>query len=1228
MNRSLSPSPLMSRIEPLEARIAPARVIQVGGPDFPNKADFNYSDFVDPKGLPLFVNTETAGATGDLISLAVGGGVPGAADTFYLRLAAGDKLKLFQSANSFIDFLTVTSGNVVAFFVDQQADRPGLQYSYNSGTGQAVFTYANGFAVGSTVRLDPTSGNLASLAYANYTVVAATPTSFTVAIAGAFTTGTGLATVFDRDNEVQATELVSLSLGRNVGLELLSGIQGDILTNLNEQGTRSLSDDTLEMNDLVSPAQNIGSLFVGGGKVTGKILSGGNITNVKINDGMNSILAGSAALGETFNMFAGLVPGGGGTLTGKSTNSAVVPAAGVVGASMANITISNISFNTSIDDRIEAGRGGAGARGGSLTNMFITDDTDGFRMIAGNGGDGDSVRKNGGAGGVLSQVFVGGRDDQTPNSRVGLRAGDGGSSTTGGNGGVGGALSGVFVGFQLIGGRAVQSVDPLEDNIEIQAGLGGAGRVGGAGGGISSVNAIVSAANGLGDEIAVVAGRGGNSNLLSGGVPGVGGSVIGVTLRNLSDTTSVPVIPPPVLPGIGAKIRVQAGDGGTAVGLGSSAAGGSVRTATLLGADLEVLAGNGSDGKTGGAGGSVIGITVSDSETVIAHNLNIRAGRGGNGGQGSGGRGGGVDVVTVANGDFTQVEINPGGGGDGGIGTGGAGGAGGSVGRLSVTDIDSSAATVFEGTARIRAGHGGAGSLGGGAGGAIVSGTLELVDMNILVASGNGGSVLPGGRGNGGAAGYVRIVASTDETVGLNDVTVTVLAGTGGSAQPGTSGSGGAGGVLNRVVGISQGTVSLTAGSGGDGGTGAAGSGGSVVSSVAFSENNDAFIFAGNGGALGARPGVGGDILGTAGDQSPGAYGADDVSLIAGNGTHGGRGGSIKLVGFGSTIISGLVAPAGDVTVRAGNGSVEGRFAGAGGSIASVNGSVSTGAGKFTRILGGDGGGGPTAVAAGAGGSIASVSLILGGGAGSEVRVEAGDAGAGGSSLATGAAGGSVVSLQIANLNPATVIRHIAAGEGGAAGRRGGTGGSISDVTVPGEDIGVRSFSAFGFTSMGGLFAGAGGTASVSGAAGKGLPGNVVNVRAAAIAAIVAGKGAIPEAVGTVDRIYLGPATDLLKASEGDLNFSDGGLAGWHSFLNARYQTAGLVGAVVNPFVVDANKFKLAVGGDVNGNGLFELGDTPLDGLIIARVFKQQNTNFTPEARLVGSVFYDYDNLT
>jgi len=99
----------------------------------------------------------------------------------------------------------------------------GSTYNYNGTTGDAVVNYTNlgitpgGFLVGETVFLDPTSGNLSALGSLPYTITAATPTTFTVNFgAGAFATGTGSINISDlRDAVVTAvgTGTMTVSFG-------------------------------------------------------------------------------------------------------------------------------------------------------------------------------------------------------------------------------------------------------------------------------------------------------------------------------------------------------------------------------------------------------------------------------------------------------------------------------------------------------------------------------------------------------------------------------------------------------------------------------------------------------------------------------------------------------------------------------------------------------------------------------------------------------------------------------------------------------------------------------------------------------------------------------------------------------------------------------------------------------------------------------------------------------
>ncbi len=1137
-----------SGIEALESRIAPARVILVGAPDFPNKADVNYDE-------QPFVNTEEGVIANDPISLKVGGGAVGVDDTFYLRLSKGDVLSLFTSQDNSSPLLTVNSGNVVAFFID--------------GFGGGV-----------------------------------------------------------PDNEIQQNELVSIALGKDTSIVLKSGVAGDLVTNLNENNTANLADDDLNMSDLVSAKQGIKGMLIGGGSVSGNIFSGGPVSNVTINGGVQSLLTGSAAFGRTFDFFPTVV-GGDGILNGVA---GVQPAPGEDGPS-----ITGVNLNDDLLGRIEAGGGGAGSKGGNLSQIVITNDTTGFVLQAGKGGDAAGAKKNGGLGGGVVGVYVAGITEDplapTPNSLVQILAGEGGTSTIGGNGGNGGALSKVYVGFQLAGGKPIPSAEVLVDNIEIAGGKGGAGKTGGNAGLVSTVRVTVSTANVAGDEIKVTAGTGGDSNFVGGGKAGTGGSILDVDLRNLAFTTGGGG-----LTGLDASILVQAGDGGTAFGAGTAAKGGSITTATLLGSSHKVLAGNGSSAKTGGDGGTVKTVTLIEGDNVLAHNASFRAGNGGNGGNGNGGKGGDMLGIRVVNGDFSILEINPTDGGDGGMGTNGKGGKAGLVTGIDIVEVNSGAAPPFTGTFNLNSGDGGNGTNGGGDGGAISVVTFDGSGMNASVVSGNGGSVLAGGKGNGGLGGFLsKVEIASEGVIGAAAPAATVLGGSGG-AGVGTAGKGGSGANLLAVSvrmtvplldqkggGLTGSLVNIRAGDGGNGDGGAAGKGGDITSSAGFATLGDGILQSGNAGALGAKPGIGGNIVGVPSALS-GIYASNNVTIRAGDGSHGGQGGSIKLAGYGVPADSvepdafpgaptvRTIAPKGEILVQAGNGTAEGKTAGKGGSIDLVNGSVSLGAAAQTRILAGTGGGNVDKEADG--GSITNLGISVGGATGGVLLIEAGDAGTGGLNVSKGAKGGSVNGVQISDIAAGTIIRHISAGDGGSAAKTGGEGGSIKEVRVLGHDIGVRSGQAFGYATMGGLFAGAGGNATV-GVLGKGMAGSVTNITATAIAAIVAGKGAVPEAVKLVDFITIGTPTDLLKASEGDLDLTElpdptDPTNRYHAFIAAAYAQANLVGAVVDPTAMNGNRFNFT---DGNGNGVFDLGETPTDGLILAKNINSNNLNFTAEAQ-------------
>jgi hypothetical protein len=79
-----------------------------------------------------------------------------------------------------------------------------------------------------------------------------------------------------------------------------------------------------------------------------------------------------------------------------------------------------------------------------------------------------------------------------------------------------------------------------------------------------------------------------------------------------------------------------------------------------------------------------------------------------------------------------------------------------------------------------------------------------------------------------------------------------------------------------------------------------------------------------------------------------------------------------------------------------------------------------------------------------------------------------------------------------------------------------------------------------------------------------------------------------------------------------------------NTFTLAAYRAGNLVGAIADPNEIDSPIFKFTPNGPAHVG--FALGDAPIDGLIMARVFNQATVNFTPEAKLVGGVFFDFNN--
>jgi hypothetical protein len=988
------------------------------------------------------------------------------------------------------------------------------------------------------------------------------------------------------DNEVQATELTGLSLGQGAVMTVKGTVFGDVVTNLTANGDLDIESG---VHGLVSPTQGLNKFSAN--DVAGGIITGGKITNLAAG-AVGKVLTGNAANGEAYDFFrpdpgnpgAPDVPGGGGTLT-------VTTAPGVAGPNIQNVLVK------SIGDRMQAGTGGIGAKGGSITNAEVTADSDGFIIAAGHGGAGDASRPSGGAGGILKNIVVSGFADTTPNSTLHsqLLAGDGGDGTSIGKGGAGGLISNVNVGFDKRGNKILPSSDVSMDGLLIQAGTGGDGRTAGKGGVISSTKARISVQAELGDEFVVRAGAGGNT--VSGGKAGAGGAVTNVDFQNLNPVISDSIV------------RVTGGDGGTAPLDATGASGGAISKIILLGEGIFVNAGNGSSGKVGGKGGAITTLSTVLSDIVTPRDVTINSGSGGNGSSGNAGVGGSISKVTIESTDFTNFTVNGGTSANGGTSTGGRGGAGGSLSRFSVLEIPLD--TGLEGAISVRAGNAGDGTTGGGAGGSIGNFLLSGFNTTLDVTAGSGGSATTSGKGGGGGSINTARFASGGSVAGVQ-VDGNIAAGIGGNGK-GASGSGGAGGSIKGANINVDGDMVVSAGNGGSGEGGASGKGGSVSKTGAFSEFGSGSLLAGDAGIGGSKPGAGGSILAGSNLRANLA-----ITIQAGDGQSGGAGGNITAVNFSSSASSLLPAPLGNIVLQAGNGSALGSFAGRGGTISQVIGFASSGVNGTTTFTGGNGGGGGTNGAAG--GSIQNLQIVGGGSDTALMTITAGDAGDA-TGQATGAAGGDVTSVEIAGLEVGTILRSIAAGDGGNGTGHGGRGGNVQKTFVLATDIGDRFGGDYGYTTMGGIFAGLGGTGAVAG-----LNGSVTDIRAESIAAIVAGRGASPDFAERVEKITIATSNvpvDLLKVEDSDFDLSDGGDLDYGTVVLTAYQTNNLIGFYRDPLQPDTNKFHFT---DVDMNGVYSKGDVPLDGLIQAKVINLKTFNSTPEAYLTLTGFFDYNN--
>jgi hypothetical protein len=345
MKSLLSARSCPGSIEPLEARIAPATFVT----GIPNTLgnDIDYTDRTGPNQAQedaVFINT---GSSNDQISAAVGGG----ADTFYMRLSAGDKLQIFNTTNGVQDYLTMRSGQAIAFFVDKNGDNEvneGELVSLSLGRDASVFLRAG------------LEGDIVTNLRGN----------------GTLDMDSGEQPV-KAARLVDGTKITSLAIvGGAVGGKILSGgsvsnvsVNGSVAAILTGTAADGATFDFF-------PGREGGEGIIAGQTATGR---GPSISNVVV-DAVGIIAAGNGG-------------------------------AGAAGGSIKSIQI--IADRNGFV--LQAGDGGAGdlsgGSGGSVRKIFVSgvpDDTANDQIIITAGAGGDASGQGvGGKGGGVGKVFVG-----------------------------------------------------------------------------------------------------------------------------------------------------------------------------------------------------------------------------------------------------------------------------------------------------------------------------------------------------------------------------------------------------------------------------------------------------------------------------------------------------------------------------------------------------------------------------------------------------------------------------------------------------------------------------------------------------------------------------------------------------------------------------------------------------------------------------------------------------
>jgi hypothetical protein len=328
-------------------------------------------------------------------------------------------------------------------------------------------------------------------------------------------------TDLNNDGQIESNEITGISVGAGASFTSLVDIHGDIVTDLNPDGTLShngagdiLLDNNIVGIDLrsltasdftgnsnltaVQMANNhlaltsysiFGNIYAGGGIGSATNANSGlhidssglGLISTKFNGGagsgvdnyvattpvIGSIYAGSSASGKSFSF------GSSGTASDVFGNLlAFTPSPGEAGASIYNISSGAPGEYFSIGT-IHAGDGGFNGAGGNIVNVALQGDNAGtYKLIAGNAGAG-TVGQSGGSIINFSETgaFI---------SEVVLQSGSGGSGLTGAGGNAGNITF-----------NSADSTVEINAHFALQYGSGGNGYTkGGTGGGTSSATFI------------------------------------------------------------------------------------------------------------------------------------------------------------------------------------------------------------------------------------------------------------------------------------------------------------------------------------------------------------------------------------------------------------------------------------------------------------------------------------------------------------------------------------------------------------------------------------------------------------------------------------------------------------------------------------------------------------------------------------------------------------------